>query len=194
MDLPPLTQAFVLHFGEMGRNWGINRSVGQVYALLFAADRPLHAEAISDALGISRSNVSMAIKELQGWRLVRLVHIPDDRRDHFETPADLWEIFRTLAEERRRREVEPTLSTLRDLLLQTATSDAERHAQARMQALHDLIELLLRWHDDVAKLPTERLVALLELGARIGRVLDFKDRLFALPGGQTRGNKTAAPT
>jgi DNA-binding transcriptional regulator GbsR (MarR family) len=184
MNLPPLIQGFVLHFGEMGRNWGINRSVGQVYALLFLSDQPLHAEAISEALGISRSNVSMAIKELQGWRLVRLVHQPDDRRDHFETPSDLWEIFRTLAEERRKREVDPTLSTLRDLLLQAPTNDAERHAQARMQALHDLIELVLRWHADVAKLPTERLIALLELGARIGRVLDFKDRLFALPGGK----------
>lgn len=192
MNLAPLTQAFVLHFGEMGRAWGINRTVGQVYALLYLSESPLNADAIVDGLGVSRSNVSMALKELSAWRLVRLVHVPDDRRDHYETPHDPWEIVRTLAEERRKREIDPTLSVLRDLVLQPAGSEAEQHAQARMRALHDLIELLVGWHDDVAKLPNERIAGLMKLGAAVGRALEFKDRLVALPGGRASRAKEKA--
>ena len=107
MQLPPLTQSFVLHFGEMGSRWGINRTVGQIYALLFVADRPLHADDITEKLGVSRSNVSMGLRELQAWRLVRLEHLPGDRRDHFSAPEDVWSIFRTLAEERQRRKSIP---------------------------------------------------------------------------------------
>ena len=97
MNLPPLTEKFVLHFGEMGGRWGINRTVGQIYALIFLSDRPLHADEITKALDVSRSNVSMGLKELDGWRLVRKRHLPGDRRDHFEAPDDLWQIVRTLA-------------------------------------------------------------------------------------------------
>src|SRR5438128_1256523 len=110
MNLPPLTQSFVLHFGEMGSRWGFNRTVGQIYALLFLASEPLHADQIVESLGFSRSNVSMGLKELQGWNLIRLIHMPQDRRDHFTTPDDLWTILRTLVEERKKREVDPTLS------------------------------------------------------------------------------------
>ncbi len=117
MRLPPLIERFVLHFGEMGGRWGINRTVGQIYALLFLSDRPLNAEEITDALGVSRSNVSMGMKELEAWRLVRKRHLAGDRRDHFEAPDDIWQIVRTLAEERRKREVDPTLSLLRDIIL-----------------------------------------------------------------------------
>ncbi len=180
MNLPPLLQGFVLHFGEMGSRWGINRTVGQIYALLFLSDRPLHAEAITEALGVSRSNVSMGLKELQAWRLVRLTHIPDDRRDHFTTPEDVFEIVRILAEERRKREIDPTMSMLRDALMAPPTGPAEAHAHARMAEMLKLIELLTGWHDDVAKLPTDRLVALLKLGARVGKVLEFTGRVTTL--------------
>src|SRR4249920_1088614 len=108
MNLPPLTQSFVLHFGEMGSRWGINRTVGQIYALIFVAPAPLNADDIAEKLEFSRSNVSMGLKELQAWRLVKLRHIAGDRREYFDAPSDAWEIFRTLAEERRRREIEPT--------------------------------------------------------------------------------------
>ena len=101
MDLPPLIQAFVLHFGEMGSRWGINRTVGQIYALLFVSFEPLCAEQIVDSLGISRSNVSMSLKELQAWNLVLLKHLPGDRRDFYTTPDDVWQILRTLAEDRK---------------------------------------------------------------------------------------------
>lgn len=192
MNLPPLLQGFVLHFGEMGSRWGINRTVGQIYALLFLSDRPLHAEAITEALGVSRSNVSMGLKELQAWRLVRLTHIPDDRRDHFTTPEDVFEIVRILAEERRKREIDPTMSMLRDALMAPPHGAAEAHAHARMAEMLKLIELLTGWHDDVAKLPTDRLVALLKLGARVGKVLEFTGRVTTLPGRRRRNEKEPA--
>src|ERR1700761_2881534 len=138
MNLPPLTQAFVLHFGEMGSRWGISRTVGQIYALLFLADRPLNAEEITESLGFSRSNVSMGLKELSSWRLVRLQHKPGDRREYFSTPERLWEIVRILAEERRKREIDPTLSMLRHALVEAPVSHEEQHAQARMAEMHEL--------------------------------------------------------
>src|SRR5438045_669440 len=107
MNLPPLTQSFVLHFGEMGSRWGINRTVGQIYALLYVSAKPLNADEIADTLNFSRSNVSMGLKELQSWNLVRLIHLPNDRREYFQSPQDVWQIFRTLATERRKREIDP---------------------------------------------------------------------------------------
>lgn len=191
MTLPPLIQAFVLHFGEMGGRWGVNRTVGQIYALLFVSDRPLNAEEITEALGVSRSNVSMGIKELEGWRLVRRRHLPGDRRDHFAAPDDVWEILRILAEERRRREVDPTLSMLRDVLMETPASLEEKHAQARMRQMHDLIELLTGWAKDVDRLPNDDLKALLGLGARVSKLLELKGRLTLVGGGRRRAGAAA---
>ena len=175
--LPPLNREFVAHFGEMGSRWGINRTVGQIYALLFVSDKPLCADQIAETLEFSRSNVSMGLKELQAWRLVRLRHQPGDRREFFEAPADVWEIFRVLAEERRRREIEPTLSMLRSALLQSPSNEAERHAQQRMREMHELIDRLMTWFDDVQKLSPETALQLMGMGARVTRVLELKDRL-----------------
>jgi DNA-binding transcriptional regulator GbsR (MarR family) len=187
MNLPPLVQAFVLHFGEMGSRWGINRTVGQIYALLYVADRPLNAEDIVEALGVSRSNVSMGLKELDTWRLIRRKHLPDDRRDHFTALEDPWAVIRTLAEERRKREVDPTLTVLRDLMLREPANEQERHAQARLGQMTEAIELLTTWADEVQRLPDERIVQLLRLGAGVAKVLDVGSKLKLLPGG--RGNK-----
>lgn len=184
MTLPPLCEAFVLHFGEMGNRWGINRTVGQIYAVLFIAERPLCADDIVERLGVSRSNVSMGLKELQSWNLLRLRTLPGDRREFFQTPDDIYAIVRTLVEERKKREIDPTLSVLRELLMRTPESESERVAQARMREMHELIELMTGWYDEIRKLETERLVQLLSLGARIVKVLDLKDRLIALPGGR----------
>ena len=181
MQLPPLVQTFVLHFGEMGSRWGINRTVGQIYALLFVAERPLNADEIVERLGVSRSNVSMGLKELQAWNLVRLQHRPGDRRDYFTTPEDIWQIVRTLVEERKKREVDPTLTLLRELLMQEPGTEEERHAQARLTEMHDLFELFAGWYADVRRLDTERLVQLLSLGAKVQKVLEMKDRLTRLP-------------
>jgi DNA-binding transcriptional regulator GbsR (MarR family) len=170
----------------MGGRWGVNRTVGQIYALLYLSDRPLNAEEIVEALGVSRSNVSMGLKELDSWRLVRKRHLPTDRRDHFETPDDVWEILRILAEERRKREVDPTLSLLRDVLMETPDSPQERHAQGRMREMHDLIELLTGWADDVQRLPNNDLKQLLALGAKVSKLLEMKSKLTVIGGGKSK--------
>ncbi len=187
MTLPPIVQSFVLHFGEMGGRWGVNRTVGQIYALLFLSDRPLNADEITEALGISRSNVSMGIKELEAWRLVRKRHLPSDRREYFQAPDDIWQIVRTVAEERRKREIDPTLTMLRDILMETPTSSEERHAQERIRQMHELIELLTGWADDVQKLDNESLMQLLALGAGVSKLLEVKNRITVLAGGKRRG-------
>lgn len=186
--LSPLVHRFVSHFGEMGSRWGINRTVGQMYALIFVSPKPLNADEIAEALAFSRSNVSMGLKELQSWRLVRLKHLPGDRREYFEAPSDAWEIFRTLAEERRRREIEPTLSMLRDALLETTTSEQDQIAQARMKGMHDLIEMMMRWFDDVQRLDPQTLAQLMGMGAKVGKLLAFTGQVKRLSG---RGNKPA---
>jgi DNA-binding transcriptional regulator GbsR (MarR family) len=185
--LPPLTQQFVSHFGEMGSRWGINRTVGQIYALIFVSAKPLNADDIADALEFSRSNVSIGLKELQGWRLVKLKHLPGDRREYFEAPQDVWEIFKSLAEERRRREIEPTLSMLRAALLETPVAGADLHAQSRMQQMHELIELSSTWFDDVQRLSPETLARLMRMGAGVKTVLDMTDKLKIV------GRKKATP-
>jgi DNA-binding transcriptional regulator GbsR (MarR family) len=187
VNLPPIAQAFVLHFGEMGSRWGINRTVGQIYALLYVSPRPLCADDIVDALGVSRSNVSMGLRELQAWNLVLPKHIPEDRRDHFATPDDVWQILRVLAEERKKREVDPTLSVLRELLMQKPGSAEERHAQARMAEMHGLIEQLTNWYEEVKRLETERLAQLLALGARVTKLLETKDKVVRLVRPRTKG-------
>lgn len=176
--LPALNRQFVSHFGEMGSRWGINRTVGQIYALLYLSPRALNAEEISETLEFSRSNVSMGLKELQSWRLVNLRHHPGDRREYFEAPQDVWEIFLRLAEERRRREIEPTQSMLRSALLEEVDTEDELYAQKRMQEMHELIDKLMTWFDDVQRLKPETAIQLMGMGAAVTRVLDFKDRLI----------------
>ena len=198
MKLDPVKQEFVLHFGEMGSRWGISRTVGQIYALLFLSDQPLNAEQIVDALGFSRSNVSMGLKELQAWKLVRLQHQLGDRRDYFTTPDDLWEIVRTLIEERKKREIDPTLTKLRALLINAEESDIEADpALRRVQELTDLFELLTGWYEDIADIPTERLVRLLALGSAVQRVLGLPDRVagtFRRRGAADTSEGPEAPT
>ena len=175
--LPPLNRQFVAHFGEMGSRWGINRTVGQIYALIFLSPRAINADEIAESLAFSRSNVSMGLKELQAWRLVKLLHHPGDRREYFEAPSDVWEIFRILAEERRRREIEPTLSMLRGALLQEAASEEEQYAQQRIREMHDLISQLMTWFDDVQGLSPQTAKQLMAMGATVTKVLGLKDRL-----------------
>ncbi|SFJ36079.1 GbsR/MarR family transcriptional regulator [Jannaschia pohangensis] len=170
MTLTPLQQDFILHFGEMGNRWGINRTVGQIYALLFLSEAPLNAEDITTALSISRSNTSMGLKELQSWNLVRLRHVQGDRRDYFTTPDDLWEIVRTLIAERRKREIDPTLTKLRELEMQGPQGDP--YAEARIAELRELIEMMTQFHDEMNRLETERLVQLMTMGRKLGGLLD----------------------
>ncbi|MBX3622433.1 MAG: GbsR/MarR family transcriptional regulator [Rhizobacter sp.] len=171
--LSPLVKSFVSHFGEMGSRWGINRTVGQIYALIFVSPQPLNADDIAESLEFSRSNVSMGLKELQAWRLVHLRHLSGDRREYFEAPTDAWEIFRTLAEERRRREIEPTLSMLRNALLEEPGTEEDRIAQERMKGMHDLIELMTTWFDDVQRMDSKTLAQLMKMGSKVQRLLEF---------------------
>ena len=183
-NLSPLTQNFILHFGEMGSRWGINRTVGQIYALLYVSDRPLNADEIAEMLDFSRSNVSMGLKELESWRLTRLQHLPGDRREYFSAPEDVWAIFKTLAEERKKREVDPTLTMLRGAVIENVSSPSDQFAQQRMKAMHDLIELVSGWFTDVHRLDQDTLVQLMKLGAKVQKLLELKGKLKVVAGGK----------
>ena len=182
--MTPLVQTFVSHFGEMGSRWGVNRTVGQIYALLFVTERPLHADDIGEKLGISRSNVSFGLKELQAWGLVRLTRLPGDRREYFSSLGDVWEIFRVVAAERRRREVAPTLSVLRESMLVKAGAPEDAFAQERMRQMYELVELANGWFDDMQRLSPESLVKLMKLGSKVQKLLSVKEKLS---GGKTTG-------
>jgi DNA-binding transcriptional regulator GbsR (MarR family) len=172
-SLSPLVRSFVAHFGEMGSRWGINRTVGQIYALIYVSPTYLNADDIAERLEFSRGNVSMGLKELQAWRLVRLRHLPTDRREYFEAPGDAWEVFRTLAEERRRREIEPTLSMLRTAQLEEVQTESDRHAQHRMREMYELIEQLSAWFDEIQRLDSETLTRLMQMGTKVQKLLDL---------------------
>ncbi|BEV71286.1 MULTISPECIES: GbsR/MarR family transcriptional regulator [unclassified Paludibacterium] len=171
-QLSPMAERFVLHFGEMGRHWGMSRSVAQIFALLFVSGRALNADELVEILGISRSNVGAGLKDLAGWRLVHPVPLAGDRREFFAVPEDAWEVLRRLALEKRRRELLPTLEFLGEALRQSAQDGAERQDQARLRALYDLLDLFCSWFDDVQKLSPQTLERLMRLGSRVSRVLD----------------------
>lgn len=179
-DLDPSIQAFILHFGEMGSRWGINRTVGQIYALLYIAEEPLNAEQITDRLGLSRSNVSMGLKELQSWRLVQSQHLPGDRKDYFSTPEDILDIALTLLEEKRKRELDPTLTLLRQTLMEAPNNSEQAHAQKRLQEMCELMEQVSDWSDDLLKLSRSDLELLLRFGNKVPRLLEMKDKLNIL--------------
>ncbi len=176
--------SFIAHFGEMGSRWGINRTVGQIYALLYISAKPLCADEIGDTLGFSRSNVSMGLKELDNWNLTRVKHFQKDRKDYFTVPEDIWEIVRTLAEQRKSREIDPTLTMLRDVMLAKPHTPEEQHAHRQMAEMHDLIELLTRWYKDMQQMDTQRIVNLMTLGSKVYRLYEMKDKLSLISGGK----------
>ena len=168
MDLTAVMQRYVLHWGEMGQRWGVNRSVAQIHALLFLADQPIHAEEIANLLGIARSNVSTSLKELQGWELVRMVHIPGDRRDHFEAKQDPWDMLLTVVEGRKRREIDPTLEMLRACVAEAESDKATpAHVKAKLAEMKGFMEELTGWYEQMRDVPQPVLRKLLRLGARI---------------------------
>ena len=140
MKLSTKIETFVAHFGEMGSRWGFNRTVGQMYALLLIYNRPLNADEIAEMLSISRSNVSMGLKELQSWRLLNTKHYPGDRKDYFHAPEDIIEIARIVIEERHKREIAPTLTMLRDEIMREPDTEEGKYAQKRMTDMYDLME------------------------------------------------------
>lgn len=172
MKLTPVMERYILHWGEMGTRWGVNRTVAQIHALLYLAPAPLTAEEISETLGVARSNVSTSLKELQSWGLVKVVHVLGDRRDHFDTLKDLWETFHVIVDQRRKREIDPTLTMLRECHLDAA-SDKETPAEikARIDAVLAFLELMAGWHDQMKTVPRPVLTKLMQLGSKITKVL-----------------------
>src|SRR5947208_10505546 len=134
--LSPVQQKFILHWGEMGTRWGINRTVAQIHALLFISPQPLNAEDIAETLSVARSNVSTSLKELQSWRIVKLIHVLGDKRDHFESMKNVWEMFRVVLDERKRREIDPTIAMLEESLAEAAKEKEDKVTQDRLRELH----------------------------------------------------------
>jgi DNA-binding transcriptional regulator GbsR (MarR family) len=174
-ELPPAVRRFVLHWGDMGGQWGVNRSVSQIHALLFLAEKPLTAEEIADALGLARSNVSNSIKELQTWELVRRVPQMGDRRDHFEAETDVWTIAAKIVAGRKEREIDPALSALASCLAD-AEGDPKIHPEAvkRLKEMLALTETVSRWYEQMAKVPKPALMGLIRLGSKIVTLIPGK--------------------
>ncbi|MBH1965803.1 MAG: MarR family transcriptional regulator [Comamonadaceae bacterium] len=169
MELSTIQRQFVLHWGEMGSRWGVNRTVAQIHALLFVHGQPLNAEQLSETLGVARSNVSNSLKELQAWDLIRVTHVLGDRRDFFETSVDVWELFRTIVRERKEREFDPTIRML-STLVKTPEFDRETaDAQDRIRSTLDLMNKLGAWADEMLRLSPGTLDKILGLGASVQR-------------------------
>lgn len=170
--LSPVEQKFILHWGEMGTKWGINRTVAQVHALLYTSPKPLNAEEISDLLSVARSNVSNSLKELQAWRIVKLVHVLGDKRDHFEALPDVWETFRRVLDERKKREVDPTLAILRECIERAeADSATGKYTEQRLRELAGFFETTTEWYEQVRRWPTSALTKFVKLGDKIQKLL-----------------------
>jgi DNA-binding transcriptional regulator GbsR (MarR family) len=168
MQLTPVMQKYVLHWGEMGARWGMNRSIAQIHALLYLADEPLCAEEIGETLKIARSNVSNSLKELQTWELVKLVHRPLDRRDYFDAKHDPWDMLITIVEGRKRREIDPTLAMLAECVDEAeADKVTPPSVKAKIKDMHNFIGRLSRWYDQMRQTPRPVLMKLLDLGAKI---------------------------
>ncbi len=170
MKLTPVMERFVLHWGEMGGRWGVNRTVSQIHALLYLSEAPLTAEEIADVLQVARSNVSTSLRELQSWGLVKMVHITGDRRDHFEAHHDVREIFRVVVEERKKREIDPTLTLLRACTTE-AGNETPKAVRERMQNTLAFMELLTSVYDEVHQLPDAGLMAWLKTGLKARKLM-----------------------
>jgi DNA-binding transcriptional regulator GbsR (MarR family) len=169
MQLSPIAERFVVHWGEMGSSWGVNRTVAQIHALLFFHGRPLHAEELADTLGVARSNVSTSLKELINWQLIRTTHVLGDRRDYFETSSDVWELFRTVVRERKLREFDPTTRMLSELVAQPGFGAETPDAQDRVRETLKLMDALGSWADEMLRLSPSTLEKVLRLGASVQR-------------------------
>ena len=171
MKLSPVTEQFILHWGEMGSRWGVNRTMSQIHALLYISGKPMHAEEIVDTLGVARSNVSTSIKELQHWGLVQKVSILGDRRDHFTTELDVWGLARTIVIERQRRELAPTVTFLQQLVASPEFAKERPDVRARVEDTLVFIDTITTWSSEMLKLPTNILKKVLKTGKNIRKLL-----------------------
>ena len=170
MSMSPAVEKYVLHWGEMGTRWGTNRTVAQIQALLYLSPRPLRADEIVDLLSVARSNVSTSIRELQSYGLVKMTHVLGDRRDYFESPHDVWELFRIIIEQRKQRELNPTLSMLRTCAAEVEREkDTDPVTKERIRNMLAFVESTSEWYDKIREVPTTTLQKLMKLGAGITR-------------------------
>jgi len=168
MNLTPVMTRFILHWGEMGARWGVNRTVAQIHALLYLAPGPLPADEIAATLNVARSNVSTSLKELQGWGLVSIAHVMSDRRDHFAARSDPWEMLLTIMEQRKRREIEPTLAVLRECVQELEKDrDTPKEARARIENMLGFLTNVTGWFEQMLALPKTTALTLMKLGSKI---------------------------
>ncbi len=168
-ELTPIMQKFILHWGEMGSVWGVNRTVAQVYALLYLSPEPLTADEISETLSIARSTVSTGLHELQTWGLVKVVHVLGDRRDHFQSMSNVWEMYRTIIRQRKSREIDPLLAMLRTSIAKAGKDDAQ--VKEKLQDMLDSLEAVMTIYNQVEQMPLDTLIKLASLGENFGKVL-----------------------
>lgn len=172
MHLSPAVEKYVLHWGEMGTRWGTNRTVAQIQALLYLSPEPLTAEQICELLSVARSNVSTSIRELQSYGLVRMTHVLGDRRDYFESIHDVWELFRVIIEQRKQRELNPTLSMLRRCAEEVnGESDTDAATKARIHNMLEFVETISGWYEEINDIPTTTLKKLMKLGKGITKIV-----------------------
>lgn len=170
MNLSPAVEKYVLHWGEMGTRWGTNRTVAQIQALLYLSPRPLSADEIVDLLSVARSNVSTSIRELQSYGLVKMTHMLGDRRDYFESPHDVWELFRVIIAQRKQRELNPTLSMLRKCAIEVEGEEqTDETTKQRIRNMLQFVETTSDWYEKIQSVPTSTLQKLMKLGAGITR-------------------------
>jgi DNA-binding transcriptional regulator GbsR (MarR family) len=166
--LSPVQEKFILHWGEMGTRWGINRTVAQVHALLFMSPKPLTAEEITETLAVARSHVSNSLKELQSWGIVRLVHVMGDKRQHFESMKEVWEMFRVVLDERKKREIDPTLRLLRECIEEAEQGKgADPYTEAQLRKLNEFFETTSAWYLQIRNWPTAALMKFMRLGDKM---------------------------
>jgi len=170
--LSPVQQKFVLHWGEMGTRWGINRTVAQIHALLFISEQPLNADDLVETLAVARSNVSNSLKELQSWGIVKLTHVLGDKRDHFESMKDVWEMFRVVLDERKKREIDPTMRMLAECIEQARKDKAtDEYTGQKLRELQDFFATTTSWYLQVRQWPTAAVVKFVKLGDKVLKVL-----------------------
>ncbi|CAG0987816.1 HTH-type transcriptional repressor OpcR [Anaerolineales bacterium] len=173
MELTPVAQKFIVHWGEMGEKWGINRTIAQIHGLLYLSPKPLNAEEISETLSLARSTVSVGLRELEGWGIIRIVHALGERTDYFEVKGDAYEMFRFIVDYRKRREVDPTLHMLRESVAELENSNEDPHAKDKMHEMLDLFEISDSIYQQAEKIPTKTIVRIAKMGDVVSKVLKF---------------------
>ena len=169
--LTPINRRFILHWGEMGSRWGVNRTVAQIHALLFISGRPMHAEEIAETLVVARSNVSNSLRELLGLKLVTVTHLLGDRRDHYETTQDVWELFRTIIRERKLREFDPTVRMLEGCVTDPAFANEDPGTRARVKETLALMSALSSWGEEMLRLEPSTLMKIMKLGSKVQKLV-----------------------